>query len=89
MHAIIESSWVGKGQLESWLVGSRHGNSSEVFVLAVLRDIYTSEADIARWLAIPRQEFDGRSARQLLRTHRGLEVELLVVREWNRQERTR
>lgn len=89
MQATVESGWVGKGQLESWLIGSRDETSSEEFVLAVLRDIYASETDIARWLAIPRQEFDGRSARNLLRTHRALEVELLVVREWNRQERTR
>ena len=87
MQATVESGWVGKGQLESWLIGSREETSGEAFVLAVLRDIYTSETDIARWLAIPRQEFDGRSARSLLRTHRALEVELLVVREWNRQER--
>lgn len=88
MHAIIESSWVGKGQLEAWLMGS-NGSSGEEFVLAVLRDIYMAETDIARWLAIPRQEFDGCSARSLLRTHRALEVELLAVREWNRQDRTR
>lgn len=88
MYATIESGWVGKGQLQSWLIGQRPVNSDE-FVLAVLHDIYWSEADIARWLAIPRQEFDGRSARELMRTHRALEVELLVVREWNRQERTR
>lgn len=89
MQATIENGWVGKGQLESWLLGSHGAGSREEFVLAVLRDIYASEADIARWLAIPRQEFDGRSARDLMRTHRALEVELLVVREWNRQERTR
>ena len=89
MQAIVEGGWVGKGQLESWLIGSRSATSSEEFVHAVLRDIYASESDIARWLAIPRQEFDGRSAKSLLRTHRRLEVELLVVREWNRQERAR
>ena len=88
MQTIIENGWVGKGQLESWLIGSRTA-SGEDFVLAVLRDIYASESDIGRWLAIPRQEFDGRSARSLLRTHRALEVELLVVREWNRQNRIR
>ena len=88
MYATIESGWVGKGQLQSWLIGQRAADSEE-FVLAVLRDIYWSEADIARWLAVPRQEFDGRSARDLMRTHRALEVELLVVREWNRQERIR
>lgn len=82
---IGRSSWVGKGQLESWLVGTTGAVSAEEFVLAVLRDIYTTEAELSHWLAKPRQELHGRRARDLLRTHRSNEVELLAVREWNSQ----
>lgn len=86
MQATIgRSSWVGKGQLESWLVGPAGSASAEEFVLAVLHDIYGTETEIAHWLGKPRQELHGRSARDLLRTHRSNEVELLVVREWNSQ----
>jgi hypothetical protein len=54
------------------------------FVLAVLRDLYTEDLEVARWLTISRAELGGRSATQALVSGSARDVESLVVREWNR-----
>ena len=53
------------------------------FVLAVLRDIYADESSVWRWLAQPRRELDDVPAADLLRSDRAVELESLVVAEWN------
>ena len=54
------------------------------FTLAVLRDVFTDDADVRRWLRMPRAEFGGRCALELLLAGRMRAVEDLAVREWHR-----
>lgn len=53
------------------------------FVLAVLRDIYAEEAAVWRWLYRPRRDLAELRAVDLLRSNRAVQLESLVVAEWN------
>jgi len=83
MLAIEGRQRMGKGQLETWLVGKRGARNPERFVLAVLRDMYPDDRDVSRWLHEARPELGGKCASDLLATSRAVEIEALVVRDWN------
>jgi hypothetical protein len=53
------------------------------FVLAVLRDIYTEEFDVKRWLNTPHDGLGGNPAIDLLSAGRVAEVESVLVEHWN------
>jgi Protein of unknown function (DUF2384) len=54
------------------------------FTLAVLRDVFTDDADVRLWLRTPRAEFGELCALELLLAGRMRAVEDLAVREWHR-----
>jgi hypothetical protein len=54
------------------------------FTLAVLRDVFATDADIRAWLIAPSAALDGRSPADLLSEGRVHELADLAVREWNR-----
>ena len=68
---------LGRQELDVWL------GEPDDFVLAVLRDIYTDESDVRRWLNTAHNEFGGRSAVDLLSAGRIREVESVLVEHWN------
>ncbi len=68
---------LGRQELDVWL------GEPDDFVLAVLRDIYSTEADVKRWLNTPHNELGGRSAVDLLSVGRAAEVESVLVEHWN------
>jgi len=81
MRTISEGhSRIGKEQLRAWLAPSAESTG---FALALLRDLYTDDADIREWLGKGRSEFHGLTAAELLRAGRADEVEALLVRQWN------
>jgi len=81
MRAISERhSRVDKEQLRTWLAPSAESTG---FAMALLRDLYTDDADVRAWLGRGRSEFQGLTAAQLLRAGRADEVEALLVRQWN------
>jgi len=68
---------LGRQELDVWL------GEPDDFVLAVLRDIYSDEWDVKRWLNTPHNELGGRSAVDLLSVGRIKEVESVLVEHWN------
>jgi len=68
---------LGRQELDVWL------GEPDDFVLAVLRDIYSDEWDVKRWLNTPHNEPGGRSAVDLLSVGRIKEVESVLVEHWN------
>ena len=68
---------LGRVELDVWL------GEPDDFVLAVLRDIYSDETDVRRWLNTPHNEFGGRTAVELLSVGRVAEVESILVERWN------
>ena len=53
------------------------------FTIAVLRDVFTDDVDVHRWLRRRRAELGERSALDLLIAGRTEEVEALAMREWH------
>lgn len=53
------------------------------FVLAVLRDMYTDDAAVWRWLWRPRSELGYARAADLLLVGDGARIEALVTYQWN------
>ncbi len=53
------------------------------FTLAVLHDVFPTDADVCAWLQEPREELSGLSPRQALLHGRMDLVEHLAVRVWN------
>jgi hypothetical protein len=53
------------------------------FVLAVLRDIYTDDTAVWRWLWRPRSELGYARAADLLLRGEGSRIEALVTYQWN------
>ena len=68
---------LGRQELDVWL------GEPDDFVLAVLRDIYTDESDVKRWLNTPHNELGGRSAVDLLSAGLVENVESVLVEHWN------
>jgi hypothetical protein len=68
---------LGRQELDVWL------GEPDDFVLAVLRDIYTDESDVERWLHTPHNELGGRAAVDMLSAGRIREVESVLVQHWN------
>ena len=68
---------LGRQELDVWL------GEPDDFILAVLRDIYSDEVDVKRWLNTPHNELGGRSAVDLLSIGRLADVERLLVEQWN------
>lgn len=68
---------LGRQELDVWL------GEPDDFVLAVLRDMFGSDAEVTYWLHTPRAELDGRSAVDLLSAGRRGEVEAALIRQWN------
>lgn len=68
---------LGRQELDVWL------GEPDDFILAVLRDIYSDERDVKRWLNTPHNEFGGRAAVDLLSAGRAREVESVLVEHWN------
>ena len=68
---------LGRQELDVWL------GEPDDFILAVLRDIYSDEVDVKRWLNTPHNELGGRSAVDLLSVGRLADVESLLVEQWN------
>ena len=68
---------LGRQELDVWL------GEPDDFILAVLRDMYTDEADVKRWLNTPHNELGGRSAVELLSSGQVDEVESILVEWWN------
>lgn len=68
---------LGRKDLDVWL------GEPDDFILAVLRDIYTDEAEIKRWLNTPHNELGGRTAVDVLSTGRVSELESILVEHWN------
>jgi hypothetical protein len=58
------------------------------FTIAVLRDVFTDDGAVRRWLRAPREEFDGLSATDLLWAGQARAVEELAMREWHRPAST-
>jgi hypothetical protein len=54
------------------------------FTLALLRDRFESDCDLALWLDDPRRELGGLSPREALLSGRCAEVEELAMAEWQR-----
>jgi hypothetical protein len=54
------------------------------FALAVLRDVFATDADVRAWLIAPAVGLDGRSPADLVSEGRVHELADLAVREWNR-----
>lgn len=73
----LEMVHLGRQELDVWL------GEPDDFVLAVLRDIYSTEADVKRWLNTPHNDLGGRSAVDLLSAGRVAEVESILVEHWN------
>lgn len=68
---------LGKQELDVWL------GEPEDFVLAVLRDIYSNDAEVRLWLHTPRPQLGGQSPSEYLSMGRSAEVEEILVEEWN------
>jgi uncharacterized protein (DUF2384 family) len=68
---------LGRQELDVWL------DEPDDFVLAVLRDIYDSDAEARLWLNTPRWTLGGLSAAELLSAGRAAEVEALLIEQWN------
>ncbi len=68
---------LGRQDLDVWL------GEPDDFVLAVLRDMYTDETDVMRWLNMPHDRFGGQSAIDLLSAGRVADVESILVQHWN------
>jgi len=68
---------LGRQELDVWL------GEPDDFVLAVLRDIYGSDAEVTYWLHAPRPELGGRSAVDLLSSGHRVAVESALVQQWN------
>jgi hypothetical protein len=68
---------LGREELDVWL------GEPDDFILAVLRDIYDTDADVRRWLNTPRAEFGDRSAVDVMSAGCHGEVESLLVQQWN------
>ena len=58
------------------------------FALAVLRDVFASDADVRAWLIAPSHALDGRSPADLLKAGGIQELADLAVAEWNRPRRS-
>lgn len=54
------------------------------FALAVLRDVFVTDAELRAWIAAPMPGLNGRSPADLLSDGRIHELVDLAVREWNR-----
>jgi len=68
---------LGRQELEVWL------GEPDDFVLAVLRDIFDSDAEVTYWLNSPRVELGGHAAVDLLSAGRRIEVESALIQQWN------
>ena len=68
---------LGRQELDVWL------GEPDDFVLAVLRDIYSCDSEVARWLNTPRLEFGGQTAVDMISAGRKAEVEVALIQEWN------
>ena len=53
------------------------------FTIAVLRDVFADDQGVRWWLRLPRPEWRGRSALELLLRGQAQPVEELAVREWH------
>ena len=53
------------------------------FTIAVLRDVFADDQGVHWWLRLPRPEWRGRSALELLLRGQALPVEELALREWH------
>jgi hypothetical protein len=58
------------------------------FALAVLRDVFPTDADVRAWLSAPMSALSGRSPADLLSSGRVHELADLAVREWNKPRGT-
>lgn len=56
------------------------------FLLAVLRDLFTSDRDVRAWLRAPRDELAGRPPLDAVLGGRLAEVEALAVADWHRPQ---
>jgi hypothetical protein len=54
------------------------------FTIAVLRDVFADDLGVRWWLRLPRAEWRGRSALELLLRGQTQPVEELALREWHR-----
>ena len=54
------------------------------FTIAVLRDVFADDQGVRWWLRLPRAEWRGRSALDLLLRGQAQPVEELALREWHR-----
>lgn len=70
---------LGRQELDVWL------GEPDDFVLAVLRDLFETDADIRLWLNTPRHPFGGWCAADLISMGRAGEVEALLIEQWNAQ----
>jgi uncharacterized protein (DUF2384 family) len=79
---------VDREQLERWLLPPTPFLTSDRgrrrrFVVAALRDVFATDAEVERWLSSPCAAMDGAVPADLLGTSRAFEVEEHVVRIWN------
>lgn len=68
---------LGRQELDVWL------GEPEDFVLAVLRDLFESDAEVRRWLNTPQSQLGGVAAVDMLSAGRSAEVESLLIEQWN------
>ena len=68
---------LGRQDLDVWL------GEPDDFVLAVLRDIYSEDFEVKRWLNTPHDGLGGHPAIDLLSAGRVSEVESVLVEHWN------
>lgn len=68
---------LGRQDLDVWL------GEPDDFILAVLRDIYTDESAVKRWLNSPNGDLGGRAPVDLISAGQGADVESILVDHWN------
>ena len=82
LHVVLDAS------REPVAIGDADQLRTLQFALAVLRDVFATDADVRDWLATPSLALDGESPAELLSTARVQELADLAVIEWNRPRAT-
>lgn len=82
LHLVLDAS------RESVAIADAEDLRTLRFALAVLRDVFATDADVRAWLIAPSHALAGRSPADLVKAGRIQELADLAVTEWNRPRHT-